>query len=279
MRQSLYFFTVALTLGTSATVLAQGGGYGGGTGGGSSFGGGTGGGTSFGGGGTGTSGGTSSFTGGTGGNSFTGSTTFSGGSGGNSFTGTTTGTMSGGAGGGFGGGMRGTGGSGSGFSPSATNFENKTANNVLWVGRPGSTNLSLKSPGGWGQPTLPVSYAGGRGAAGGTASVNRGGAGAGLNSTSSMGGSVVPITYALEVKFRPTPIAPSKFQADLQGIVSRSSMITTPDTVRVVIVDDAVVLRGVVADEDEKRLVEGMVRLEPGVHEVRNELAVIPPKK
>jgi len=39
---------------------------------------------------------------------------------------------------------------------------------------------------------------------------------------------------------------------------------------------EVIVLRGRVADEDERRLVEGMVRLEPGVHEVRNELEIGP---
>jgi osmotically-inducible protein OsmY len=35
-----------------------------------------------------------------------------------------------------------------------------------------------------------------------------------------------------------------------------------------------VILRGRVADDDERRLAEGMVRMEPGVREVRNELII-----
>ena len=39
---------------------------------------------------------------------------------------------------------------------------------------------------------------------------------------------------------------------------------------------NVIVLRGKVASEDERRLVEGMVRLEPGVHDVQNDLEVGP---
>ena len=45
-------------------------------------------------------------------------------------------------------------------------------------------------------------------------------------------------------------------------------------TVRVEVVGTTVILRGRVADEDERRLVEGMVRLEPGVQVVQNELTI-----
>ena len=65
-------------------------------------------------------------------------------------------------------------------------------------------------------------------------------------------------------------------RVDLQAMVSRSSAIRTPANVRVEADGNVIVLRGRVADEDEKRLVEGMVRLEPGVREVRNELEIGP---
>jgi osmotically-inducible protein OsmY len=69
-----------------------------------------------------------------------------------------------------------------------------------------------------------------------------------------------------------TPVA----RADLQGLLSRSSALSRPGTIRVDAVGEVIVLRGKVADESERRLVEGMVRLEPGVHEVRNELEIGP---
>ena len=40
---------------------------------------------------------------------------------------------------------------------------------------------------------------------------------------------------------------------------------------------NTVVLTGAVASDDERRLVENMIRLEPGVHSVRNELQVPQP--
>jgi osmotically-inducible protein OsmY len=57
-------------------------------------------------------------------------------------------------------------------------------------------------------------------------------------------------------------------------MLARSPSIRQPSAITVEVVGTTAVLRGRVSDEDEKRLVEGMVALEPGVHEVRNELQV-----
>lgn len=282
---SRIFFPAALvvSLGLSAGAFAQGGVSGGG-GGSTGFGGGSTGGTGLGGGG-------SSFGGGTslsgGGSSFSGSggTSFSGGS---SFSGSGNTSFSGGQGGTIGGrtgaGGRAVGGS-SGVSISPTNFLAATYGNPLYNGRPGSTNVSPKAGGGFGQAsfgavsTTVVSTTGGlagaRTAGGvGSASVSRaGGIGSGLGGGYG-GGSVSPITYAAQVRFAAPPVVPSRLQTDLQGLVSRTSAVRTPGTVRVEVVEDTVYLRGRVADDDERRLVEGMVRLEPGVHVVVNELTV-----
>jgi hypothetical protein len=61
---------------------------------------------------------------------------------------------------------------------------------------------------------------------------------------------------------------------DLQGIVARSTHITAPAGVNVGMDSGTVVIRGTVANADQSRLVENMIRLQPGVHEVRNELQV-----
>jgi hypothetical protein len=61
---------------------------------------------------------------------------------------------------------------------------------------------------------------------------------------------------------------------DLQGIVARSTHINTPAGVAVGMDSGTVVIRGTVANADQRRLVESMIRLQPGVHDVRNELQV-----
>jgi hypothetical protein len=290
MRRYLYLTAVALTLGFSVSAFAQGGGGFGGMstgGGGSSSGGGglSGGGSSFSGGGL--SGGGSSLSGGSsllgGGSSFSGGSTFSGSG---AFSGSGGGSSFGGGGTGYGGG-RGTAGGSGGFQISPTNQFAGTYVNPLYVGRPGSSNLSMGVAGqqlkgqGFGQPsfgnvtTTTTTGLTGTGIAGrtGTASINRGltGGVGGLSSSSTP-----QVSYAATVGFRPPPIAVPVVRADLQAMVNRSSALRVPGNVKVESVGDVIVLRGKVADDDERRLIEGMVRLEPGVHDVRNELEIGP---
>src|SRR5262249_52506267 len=117
----------------------------------------------------------------------------------------------------------------------------------------------------------------GGGRIGGTTGL--GGVGAGLGGIGGYGSNqsaqVVPltrqITYTAAVRF-PTPqIIPARMQTDLQAMIGRST-IANPRGVQVLHDGQAVVLRGTAKDEDEARLIEGMVRLTPGVYEVRNEL-------
>ena len=87
-----------------------------------------------------------------------------------------------------------------------------------------------------------------------------------------------PISYQAVLKFRAAPaVAPAVMQANLQGLVARTPFITNPAGVQVLTDDGGhVVLRGTVADADEARLIEGVIRLTPGVTAIRNELAVRP---
>ena len=55
-------------------------------------------------------------------------------------------------------------------------------------------------------------------------------------------------------------------------MIARSPDVDPRDSVRVVIDGSAVVLQGQVVDDDERRLIENMVRLTPNVYQVRNEL-------
>ena len=93
---------------------------------------------------------------------------------------------------------------------------------------------------------------------------------------SQFGGQIVPlprnIAYSAVLRFPAPAVAPAQRLADVQAVLARSSMMTNPAGVTVVQDGTAFVLRGAVASEDEARLAEGMVRLTPGVRDVRNEL-------
>jgi BON domain len=81
----------------------------------------------------------------------------------------------------------------------------------------------------------------------------------------------------LKIKDPPPPPSASAVQFDLQNMLIQSPQLDSRDAVRVFIDGQAVVLQGQVVDDDERRLVENMVRLTPGVGPVRNELAARKP--
>ncbi|HKB04760.1 MAG TPA: BON domain-containing protein, partial [Gemmataceae bacterium] len=162
--------------------------------------------------------------------------------------------------------------------------------NPLYFGRPGATGLfpalnqyggGLGSGMGFGQPSFgTVSVTSlqttGRGTTTGrTGTATTGGfSGASISARS-------PISYATVVAVSSsseppsgTPAVNSRLRAELQGLLSRTTAIREPSAITLEVVGNTVILRGRVSDEDERRLVEGMVALEPGVHEVRNELEV-----
>lgn len=151
-------------------------------------------------------------------------------------------------------------------------------------------------PGGFGNATYPTT--GGTGGAGGNTygtggriggsgltginSSSFGGRGGGLggiggqNSTN-QSGILIPIqsqmSYAAEMRFPTPPVAPTRLQTDLRSAIDGTSMIANSKTIEIITdVKNNVVLRGTVADADEARLVEGMVRLTPGVGYIQNNL-------
>ena len=83
--------------------------------------------------------------------------------------------------------------------------------------------------------------------------------------------------YTTSVKFPVTPRAPSQLQADLRGMIARSSSLTNPSAIQVSYDEakNAIVLSGQAVDEDQARLVENMIRLTPGVRAVENQLTVL----
>jgi hypothetical protein len=117
---------------------------------------------------------------------------------------------------------------------------------------------------------------GSSGLGGGSASLRSGGTG-----QTFAGGSLGPAigrtgpVIGSALAFSPQVRIEANHRTDLQSIVGRSTTtLRTPAGVAVSMDSGAVVLRGTVATPDERRLVENMLRLHPGVHEVRNELEV-----
>lgn len=103
-----------------------------------------------------------------------------------------------------------------------------------------------------------------------------GGGRGGIGGAGQTGGEIVPVqrqvSYTATVSFRAPVIATPRLQADLRGLLNRSSMIANPQGIDVQMDGNVVVLRGAVRDQDEAQTAEGMIRLTPGVFNVRNEL-------
>ncbi len=161
--------------------------------------------------------------------------------------------------------------------------------NPLYAGRAGQGGPSV-APGGFGTPlytlTSTGTAAGGRGATGRTGAAGLGATGmggrGGLGGTN-QSGIVVPIpvqiNYAAQIRFRTPPTAPANIQGDIRNTLDNSSLIADGRSVQVITdAQNNVTLRGVVRDEEEARIIEGVVRLTPGVRVIQNELTVAPQK-
>ena len=170
---------------------------------------------------------------------------------------------------------------------------------VYWQGRAGATNTT--APGGFGQTLYTTSGTSNAFSSTGTGTTSRTGttatragnttgttgnrAGAtGMGGNTGFGGAnsanqsgiviALPrqIAYTATLNF-PTPkFTPTQVQADIRGVLDRSTMLTNSRGIEVVADGQVVVLRGNVQTSDEARLAEGMIRLTPGVRDVRNEL-------
>lgn len=81
--------------------------------------------------------------------------------------------------------------------------------------------------------------------------------------------------YYTEPAFDRTPkVAIAERAGDLQDVVDRSSRLPSAGSIRVSTAGEAVVLNGTVQSEKERRIAEIMLRMTPGVREVRNQLQV-----
>jgi hypothetical protein len=142
--------------------------------------------------------------------------------------------------------------------------------NPLYEGWPG--NLG-KGPGGWALPLYQNSALGITGSPfnglSGLANINNSFGGAPGNT-----GYGRRPAYITQIAFPVRHFSSGQVQAELRNIIARSSALSQPDDIQVNMDGQAVVLKGEVTDNRERRLVESMMRLTPGVHEVRNQLKV-----
>lgn len=80
------------------------------------------------------------------------------------------------------------------------------------------------------------------------------------------------ISYTAAVRFPTVPMTAPRMHTEARAVLDRSVSLSNPRAIEVVADGSVVVLRGTVRDEDEARLAENMIRLTPGVHDVKNEL-------
>lgn len=183
-------------------------------------------------------------------------------------------------------------------APTGTNTSSTASSNFLsgYYANPYYQGVSLGSgassnrtaqPGGFGQPLYGNTGTGGRGAVnsgglGTTGGLGRAGGLGGLGSqANTQSGILIPVqsqmTYTATVQFAVPPLAAGKLTSDIRAVIDTTPMIANARAVQV-ITDGAnnVTLRGPVKDDDEARLIEGLVRLTPGVGAIRNELTFAP---
>ena len=158
-----------------------------------------------------------------------------------------------------------------------SNFLRNTYGSVLYQGSDRS-QVPNRIPGGFGTAvyTTTGTAAGGRGQQGAAAPGARGGA-----TLTDPGGQIVTlprqIAYTSQIQFKtPAGNPVPQLQSDLRTSIDRvpKDLLANPAGVQVAVDGRNVTLKGSVRDEEEARLVEGMVRLTPGVFDIKNELTV-----
>lgn len=160
----------------------------------------------------------------------------------------------------------------------ASNFLGASAIELRLQGVLANNRNASYAPGGLGNQVFPTTTTGtGATARTGGAAGATGRAGGAGSMVSETGGQLVTlprqIAYTSQLKFAPAPVAAPRLQSSLRDILSRAPTLTNAAGVQVQVDGNAVLLRGTVRDADEARLVEGLVRLTPGVGRITNELA------
>ncbi len=81
--------------------------------------------------------------------------------------------------------------------------------------------------------------------------------------------------YATTIGFEYASPSPGSMQAKAQDAIAKASkQLKSNDSIQVAMDGDTLVLRGTAANANERRLAEALVRLTPGIYDVRNELEV-----
>jgi hypothetical protein len=140
----------------------------------------------------------------------------------------------------------------------------------------GSGTNRTSSQGGFGQPLYGTTKTPTTTTTGTTSSVSSAGS-TGFNTVGTRRAPAYTTTLGFTFAQGPGPVAsPGGMQIKLGDVLQRSTMLPGRD-LQVVIAGSTVILRGQVADDNQRRLAEGMIRLEPGVREVVNQIRVAPP--
>src|SRR5262249_41879607 len=80
------------------------------------------------------------------------------------------------------------------------------------------------------------------------------------------------MSYVTELGFADAAPPVSQRAAELQAILAAADTLPSRQRIQVAVEGPVVVLRGNIADEQERRLAEAVLRMTPGVFTVRNEL-------
>jgi hypothetical protein len=114
--------------------------------------------------------------------------------------------------------------------------------------------------------------------AGGAGGANRGGTATTSSSNAYAGSSSVGIrrapAYATTIGFEFAAPSMTSMQTSLQQTIAESTRLPSKANMTVVVDGETVVLRGTASSDRERRMAEALVRLTPGVHDVRNDLEV-----
>ncbi len=220
-----------------------------------------------------------------------------GGGGGGSFGGSGGGNFGGGGGGNFGGGAGGGSSSGSStnFAPQSQigSVQSLGTSGSRYGGRLGGNNGGVSASNVFG-PYYAEPMAGGISSTGSTRTTtfgsplfqttttttrftaSTGGYTTGTSSSSALANTRMTQgpAYSVAIGFQPQLATPVQLQSDVQQMLAGSLSLAPQRDIRVAMNGPVVVLRGSVASDQDRQLAEGMVRLTPGISDVRNELVV-----
>ena len=147
--------------------------------------------------------------------------------------------------------------------------------NPMYSGRVSSTGQTITGQvGGFGAPlyTLTTTTSAQPGITGTLSSASQG-----LGGLGGLGGTTTGRrgpAYTCMLAFPYDPPTPARLQTELQQVITRSSSLTAKDTIKVKLDGQILVLEGTVPNDRERRLAEGLLRLTPGVRQLRNNLVV-----